>query len=550
MSHSFQYHRRFASELFHDKNLYRIPDYQRGFAWRIEDIEGFWTDIEDSMSQNLEQYFLGTIVLIPRKDGFDIVDGQQRIATLTLLFKIMLDVLDDYEEEDEDVEFLKPKIRARLFHQPDRKTSISRLKMNKNDQLYYSKYLMRSDTEEEVRREKAEKDSEKRLLRAYIYLRNKVQAVLHEGGPSSLLLYYNYLASNVLVISIEAGDDSDAFHIFESINAKGVPFSPLDLLKNLLISRSKRANRSDAVRFWDNLSEKFSEAQAFRFVRYYWMAKYELLRKKGFYRKVKAKVKSSLKPEDLIQELKEYSKIYQVILNPNSSKNHKIKKALSGLRTLTVTQVHPILLAAGNRYGITSNEFGDVADALLSFVVRKFIVGKANPNEFEKESGEIARSIGEKELDANGLRTRLRREAPKDDKFKSEFSELIIHRKNVAKYLLKQINHSYSKTKEMEVVGTVHLEHILPQKATEQWLKMFDDAQEEFLANWTQRLGNMTLLDNSLNKSIKNSSLKIKQKSYKKSAIKITKDLCRYTNWDYVDIEERQKKFANRAAKI
>ena len=548
MSHSFQYNKREIGELFAGKTLYKIPDYQRGFAWKTEEIEEFWFDINDALNQNLEQYFLGTIVLIPRKTEFEVVDGQQRIATLTMLFKIMYNKLNDYDDDD-DVLFLKNKITTLLYHEIDAQTKVERLTMNKVDKTYYSKHLLKYDVEDETRKDLAEKDSEKRLFKAYSYLSERIGEVISSGGFSMLLAYYKYLAENVMVISIEAGDDADAFHIFESINAKGVPLKPLELLKNLLISQTKKANRSDIVSFWEYLSEKFSEAQSFRFVRYFWISKYELLRKKGFYRKVRNKVKNGLKPEDLLQDLKAHLKIYEMIITPQLCPNQDTRVILSGLKTLGATQVQPVLLSAGSRYGVNSTQFTTIAKALLSFVVRKFIVGKANPNLFETESGELARSLREKTTDTRSLKAQLRNEAP-DQTFKDAFSKLEIRSNRVAKYLLKELNQSYYKTREVEIVGSTNLEHILPQTPKEAWLRMFDDGEEEYLDHWIHRLGNMTLLDDKLNKTIKNNSLKTKQKSYKKSEIKITKKLAKLPTWDYTDIEKRQKSFAQRAVNI
>ncbi len=551
MSQSFSYVRKYLGELFTDSKIYRVPEYQRSYAWEKETVEDFWGDILDAMKQQLHQYFMGTLVLIPIKSTigheYEVVDGQQRLCTMLILFAALRDEL--VNEDDEIAKFICGKLDSKIYHVPRKEKKYERVRLNRHDDRFFKKHII-GESHLDLKAQAATHDSNKRLLYAYTYLRQKARAMINKEGVEFLLDYYNFFTQKAMVITIEVLDDSDAHHIFESINAKGVPLKPMDLIKNLLISKVQRENRSDITAKWDSISSKFSESQAFRFFRYYWMSKYELLRKKGFYRRIKKVVTEELDPEELIDDLEEHSEYYYRILEPTrNSYEEGSYNALAALKTLGVTQVHPLLLAAAARFGLNSSQFGKISEALLSFVMRKFIIGTSSPNEFEIDAGKLARELREKKITTQGLISNLRNSAPNDKVFMHEFSKAKIKSSRTAKYILRQINGSYSRTQEIVVGKKVHLEHILPQSPTESWYVSFEKHDED-TNNWIDRIGNLTLLDEKLNRKVSNKSFADKKRKYKMSEIKMTKQLCANDSWGPREIEKRQKAFAKRAVGI
>ncbi len=540
------------SQVFSGDDLYRVSEYQRKYSWE-EQVDDLWSDLTYAFDLKIDSYFLGTIVIIHRSETqntyFEVVDGQQRLATLSVLIKAMYDYLDSL---DKPPQYLQPQhLDGLLFHVDYTSGNKEpRLTLNDTDNQFFQQYIMQGQHNLQKIRANARTESQKRLYNAYKFFRSKIKDMVASEDPLWIPRFFQFLCGKVRFIRIKASEDADAFQIFETINARGTPLTNAALLKNLLFSLAKREDMLSQVRnIWTRMEERLeSEKSLEQFIRYYWMSKFRHLRQRDFYRGVKTDLQKQDPFREVVRSLDTESLNYHILTHPKKQDlSAPVYGALQDIKALRVTQVYPILLSAASRCPMDSEEFSNLVTAARSFIVRYFIFGDGRPNAFERTATSLARDLRSERVSIAKAIQKLRELAPGDKEFGQYVRTAHLRKVNVAKCVLRAFNSYFDKSREFEYSSTVHLEHILPQHPNEGWLPYFSpDEIEEYV----HRLGNLTLLDFRLNRMASNSPFRKKKKEYRKSHIVITQWLLEEDKWTPEAIERRQKRFARVAPKI
>lgn len=225
-------------QFFTGKTL-EIPSYQRDYAWHTNNVDDLFDDILEAMEIGGGHY-LGTFILSAgcTRDRFKVVDGQQRLTTLTILFDAMVDALPDSE--------IKTYYRSTFLRHPVNGPKFSVLGSN---QEFFSALL---DEKNPV----PDSAGQRRLLSAYDWIRQRVQGIKNSGGDRAI---QNWLANigKLEVLEFIEPNEGKAIRMFQSVNDRGVPLSKMDIAKSLLIYYSNRFldGRLDAF-----ISEKFGTA--------------------------------------------------------------------------------------------------------------------------------------------------------------------------------------------------------------------------------------------------------------------------------------------------
>ncbi|NWF96439.1 MAG: DUF262 domain-containing protein [Candidatus Thorarchaeota archaeon] len=537
-----------------------MPEYQRCYSWDRAVIEAFWEDILEAKNSGIRQYFLGTTIVISRTldrlPHFEIVDGQQRLATLCILMAAMRDVTTQSWKKGTgrnkrcgDGDYLLDRIKDSLcYYDVATKMRYDRVKLGREDQPFFSSHILKGNTTDEQKRNDARTESNKRILNAYLFFCKHIQRSQEvDKGNEWLAQFYKYLTENVYMMSIKTTVDTDAYHVFESVNARGTELSHMQLLKSFFLAAADEADRPHLSSKLAELSSKFKEGEYLRFFRYYWMSKHGLLRKFDLYRKVKQAISLGLKSKDVVDQLDNLSNTYLDVIRVSGNWTDEVRRCLSALRSIGATQVHPLLLATADRFGRESKEFAQMAKASVDFVIRKFVIGGERPGSFESEAGELARKVNASRTDIAEVISELKKNAPDDAAFRRDFAECSIRSQRAAKYILKELERAKRDTRELDVQESVDLEHVLPKNPSEEWTKNLGDVSYE---EWVYRIGNLTLIDRGFNRSIQNKGFDLKKKTYQKSKIEITREIDAYDTWGPEQIEDRQKAFARIATKI
>jgi uncharacterized protein with ParB-like and HNH nuclease domain len=558
-------------QLFTGDARYSVPRYQRSFAWGKDEVEELWDDITSAVGRNSE-YFLGTIVL--QKIGpseFEIIDGQQRLACLTMIFSAIRNVFlaaQDERAEQVRMNFLGAKDYAR--EAPIR----PKLILNKVNNELFVQHVVESDNFENVKealRTTHPTDSNRLLLEAYLYFLERVATEAAKQGTQSdrfIVPLINCLRSSVKLITITVLSGEDASLFFESLNARGKELAVSDLVKNRLFSEAgDEVLRAEPL--WDKLESELIRRSIPDYLRHFWIAKKAdsrnlIVREKHLYRLIVQDVKDNQAAalallRDLATTATEYVKISDYNLWPDDDAYDKsFEESINDLQLFRVTQCNPLLLNAIQILG-TPKEIVKVFRTAANFSFRYFIIGNQSPGNLERQTNNIAFGIRAGTLaNARDVADAFRAINP-DPAFRNDFSlaSLSKARTKIARYTLAKLNNhlwrNAGRQGGEQVVNPdakqVNLEHVLPQSVPSTWKSHFTKGVNPL--DYVSRIGNLTLLTKKVNSEVGDASFLDKQReALNNSALPINEIFHTLSNWGDKEIEQRQAELARIAAEV
>jgi len=535
---------------FISDNYLKVPIYQRPYAWIEDNVKALFQDIKDSYP---EEYFIGTIVVTNKGDYFEIIDGQQRLATITIFYSVVRNFLLSLKD-DKGASIIEG---AYLFKQDLRtRDSQSKLELGANDNEYFKNFIVnRQSGLPNIKN----KDSHNRIEQAYNIAYRVAENEYASSSNQFARLYdlIDFLKHKVKIIVVKVSDEANAFTIFETLNDRGLSLSQADLIKNYLFN--KAGNRlieaqEKWARFTGAIEAAADENEILQFIRYHWSSKYGLTREKDLFKNIKSKTINLNQTITYLSELESDVPSYIALLNPNHSfwndYTSNSKEHIKTLLELQLYQNRPLLLALLKRFSISDIE--KAFKLIVAWSVRNLVTGSTGAGTLEKEFSNQAKLIIDGEVKTLlEFKNSIIKLVPTDDEFKNQFKIATISKNYIARYYLSEIEKIYHATKEQETsknTEIVNLEHILPEKPDFQgdW-KDFDEEQHK---TYYKRIGNLTLLDKKMNSSQKSASFVVKKDIYKQSEILITSSLSDYNNWTISNIEKRQEDFAKKAVEI
>lgn len=332
-------------------SFYEIPRFQRPYEWDSENLQQFWTDVVDD---NDVGYFVGPMVAYPsggqRKA---LVDGQQRMTTIMVALCVVRDRLEDLGETDFATGtngFVVRRDRDNkerlILEAPDGGEILNRI-------LTSQRFLPNI---------KAEHEGQLAVERAYkqfvALLDQAIEEALKDSDQTAtdvILDVRNRLLA-LQVIWVERGDEDSAYIIFETLNSRGKDLEPVDLLKNLLFSKTKasNANLDDMRNRWNDMRELLHgrRANVSNFLHHWWLSEHAFVSEKKLYKAMKEHYAKSLDAQlsdevvaDLDNAAKEYVKIAQPSLGDWEQDRKDLGRALVSLREFGVRQPRPLLLS-------------------------------------------------------------------------------------------------------------------------------------------------------------------------------------------------------------
>lgn len=539
-----------------DKNL-SVPLYQRSYAWEKKNVEDLFLDLGAAIKTNIDtEYFLGSIVLVNPNNEFEVVDGQQRLATTTIL----LAAFRDYFFKQKDTESYLDIENKYLFVRNRRsKEVVPRLKLNEVDRDFFLKYILSLPNDPD-RKTKPLRDSHKKIADAALIAKRYIENIVKStSGPrDSILDWLDFIDEKIVVIKVVVPNDSDAFAIFETLNDRGLDLALSDLLKNYLFRLS--GDRIDEAKnnwtlMYGSLEAVAKETIVKTYIRHLWSSKNGLTREKELYEQIKKNTTSKQGAIDFTVDLAEGAKIYAAFINTNSDTwnkyTDKARKCVETLNTLQITQVRPLLLSILKKF--PASEANKALPLIISWTVRFLITGKIGGGTIEDNYSELAKNVENEtiktaaDLRKDSVMTRL---VPPDKEFEEAFATVSVSKSFLARYYLSVLENQNKNEPAPELItntntDVVNLEHILPEHPSSDWSYI----SPEDCQTYYNRLGNLTLMKSKPNSDIGNKSFAVKLEEYKKSEHSLTKELEGKTVWNISDIEERQRKLAVLAVK-
>ncbi len=541
---------------------YRVPPFQRDYSWSADEWDDLWQDIVGLFDEDGESsHYMGYLVLqSPDNKRFDVIDGQQRLTTISVLILAALKHLSELVERNIDAEKnqqRKENLRASYIGYVDPVSLVSRskLELNRHNNRFYQTYLVPL---EKIPQRNLNR-SEHLLRKSFNWFKDKIKNYSSESGEE-VARFIDSIVDKLFFTVITVTDELNAFKVFETLNARGVRLSATDLLKNYLFSLISSADIHEQEFIsledrWERIvgilgSESFPE-----FLRAYWNSRNKIVRKSDLFKTIRKHIKNREEAFELIRNLDSSSSIYAALRNPADTLwNSTEKKSLQHLQMFNVRQPLALLMQVYEKF---ANEHRDWFQRILRVIevlsFRYNVICNRQTHDQERLYNRISCSVHTGELaNAVAIVHALKDIYPEDAEFKAAFRDKELRttysrNKKVVRHILFKLEKYLSGIDHDFESAQYTIEHILPEKPDEAW----NTFQEENIDKFIYRLGNMTLLEAALNREIGNCGYDKKIEKYRASQFLQTQAIAEhYNEWNESKVESRQKQLADKAAHI
>ncbi len=544
---------------------YRVPPFQRDYSWTEDEWDDLWQDILALFEEGAEpSHYMGYLVLQSSDNKqFDIIDGQQRITTISVMILAALGHLKELEGLKLDPEN-NAKRREQLqnsyigYLDPVSLVPRSKLELNRHNNRFYQTYLVPL----EKMPQRGLNASEHLLRKAFNWFKDRIKAqagVTSESGKK-LAAFIDTLVDKLFFTVITVTDELNAFKVFETLNARGVRLSATDLLKNYLFSViSTQETHETELRAleerWERIVGLLGIESFPEFLRVFWNSRNKLVRKSDLFKTIRKRIIAREQAFALLRDLDQSAAVFAALRDPQDPIwNREEKAALEQLLMFNVRQPLAMLMACHAQYFEGDRaDFTRIIRAIAVVSFRYNVICNLQTHEQERLYNEIAWNVTAGSLRRpTEILTKLREIYPDDAQFKAAFTEKEFRttnsrNKKVVRYILFEIERQQSGRDFDFERATYNLEHILPESPSEAWNHIEESKQDRLI----YRIGNMTPLETSRNRDLGNGDYASKRRVYAQSGFQITKAVAEhYETWDEAKIEARQKQLAHVAAGI
>ena len=608
--------------IFEKKMRLEVPLFQRQYVWNLEhQWAPLWEDIARKFSEYLEGrkdapvHFLGAMVLDQKLtptthvEKRQVIDGQQRLTTLQIFLAAFRDFCREQACEDLAKECDSFTLNRGMMADPE----VDKFKVwpTRLDRPQFMDVMISGSREELekrhplVRRKYARKyDPRPRMVEAYLFFHSQItEYFLGVNGEAPLAAEFalaerleecfQALKNALQVVAIDLEHDDDAQVIFETLNARGEPLLPADLLRNFIFLRAaRRGEPQEALykEYWQQFDEQFwrvtvKQGRLLRprsdlFIQHFLASRQtrDIPIKHLFveYKYWIEKQQPFATVRDELATLARQGGDFRRIISPK--KGDPIYELATFLDTFDIRTAHPLLLLLLD-VEIDGNAWPKISTALESYLLRRAVCGLTTKN-YNRIFLSLIRNLRREGVTAENLINQLHEQTgesaewPSDEAFQEAWRTRHIYQTlNNPKivHILKRLSatHFKSKMESLSIEGPLTVEHILPQGWLAHWplpdgskgmngTELWEAAAEDPRAKATrkrnaalQTLGNLTILTQPLNSAVSNSSWeKKKPELLLHSLLPINQNLHNVEVWDETAIEKRAKELFMRAVEI
>ncbi|MGL2611362.1 GmrSD restriction endonuclease domain-containing protein [Helicobacter pylori] len=534
-------------------NQFVIPIYQRVYSWEKEQCEQLWDDvIKIGGNDKMNGHFIGSILYV--LDGNTpsspllIIDGQQRLTTITLLYIALRNHSSDEVKILE--KFSRKEIESYLINNNkdgDKKFRLILSESDKDTLLSLIDKNKRKPSEPSVKIMENFKLFEEWISRWISKNTGKLETIFK--GLEKLMIVW---------IALDKEKD-DPQLIFESMNSKGIELTQTDLIRNYIIMETEVEKQKDFYnQYWRAMEEDFKQNETLfnRFVRHYLTIKTgKIPNIKKVYEAFKDyQQKEGIEIEDLLKDLQKYCGYFcQIAFKKEADKD--LNKTLSFLVDLEMDVVYPLLLELYSDYrdGVLSDQdFIPIIALTESYICRRAVCGldtRGLNKIFPSFTKKIDKKQYLKSVEKHFGSLKGKQRFPNNDEFKDLFITIDFYHFKKNKYFLERLENF--DTKEPVDTQKCNIEHIMPQTLTPEWQKDLGENFEAIHEKYLHTIGNLTLTG--YNAEYSNKSFQEKrdmEKGFKQSSLKLNQNLKDLESFGEKEIEKRANDLADWALKI
>lgn len=545
-------------ELFSNGKLYKVPLYQRDYMWEQEQWEALWEDVLETRTAPFPHYMGALVLQRVAKGPTQVIDGQQRLATLMVACVAVLDLL----RERGDLERYEL-LRARYVGSPDPGSLRwqSKLVLNETDNDFFQEFIVNLETlsSERVR---LLRGSNKRLWNALEFFKAKWRNLVppERDGEALVAAFQESMGTQLQFTTITVDDELNAYSVFETLNARSLQLTSTDLLKNYLFSLLKggRVDLDHARMKWRRIVETVEAETLPTFLRQYWISRRKIVRADRLFKVLKSEVTCREQAFALLEALDSGAVWFRALSDSNDelwAESRECREHVRALTLLDVSQHIPLLLACFSR-GFDLKRIESVLRSCLVLFFRHSVIGRRNPSELEQRFNQVAIAVSEQKLSSPKAiwlgvdgREGLRDSYVSDEDFKADFARAELARRGrkarLPRYVLFALDQNMGGPAGDFETSTATLEHVLPENPGSDWEAFSEEDRRRF----TARIGNYVLLDRDQNRNLGNLPYSQKVQAYRTSPWPTTR-LAEAADWTPQAIIGRQEKLAEVAVNV
>jgi hypothetical protein len=536
-----------------------VPLNQRRYAWDEEYVEQLFHDLTKAFDENKPIYFLGTIVLTEGPRGLrEVADGQQRLATTTILLAAIRDFLIELGDEPGAAQYQSDFL---LKYDPPSGQYKPRIRLNVEDDHFFLNTVLLPPGQRQLDSTSQYRSNDRiktAAQKAREHVRNITVALATADKPKRLYDWISFLQSSALVVSITVPSHiSDSFRMFETLNARGLQASQVDILKNFLFGKASEGIGQIHPRWMSILNTIESHGNdelLLTFIRHFWISLHGPTTENELGEEIEGKIKNEGQAVSFITELDKAATDYVALLTPIQHPRWHgypagTRKAIDIIiNDLAAVQIRPLMLAVTRKF--SPKEALEAFQLFISWSVRFLIVGGGSQGKLHRYYGARAKEVTDGKItSAKGLAESMNELVPGNKQFQEEFSRANVSKAALARYYLRAIE-LYDKEPLPQLLpnedpNAVNLEHVLPLNPSKDW-----NIDSETAATFHKRIGNMVLLGAKDNVSLGNGPFESKKKTLKDSPFTTTEYVGKRDKWDAEEIRSRQVKLAEIAPKV
>jgi hypothetical protein len=521
-----------------------VPRFQRGYSWEKKHVEAFWNDVrtfrkEKSQKNGPDRYFLGPIVIMSKLESKDVIyllDGQQRLATTTILLSVLRDIADELNFAD--AEAFAQDVQNHLISKEDVGYS---LELGELDKTYFMEAIQAYPPTPKAPTLRSHRNIQKAREILLAFVKNAVASLNPTEALIELKGIRKTLKTELIMAAIPVQSERDAFRIFETLNDRGLRLSVPDLLLNYLMGNAESdESRAQVREYWNEMIQAMGKRDINRFLRHMWVSKYGDLKNIDLFTALKTHItEKDIKALDFAKSCAAECERYVELWNASDAHLGSAAKYIRTLvRELEVESAMPVLLSAYSSFKSTDLE--TITKWILVFITRYSIIAGLDSSGMESIFFALARDIRTKMANqANGkaclaiIKSTLTKAAPSDEQVKAALQKLILEPETASYVLTRLAVRMQTGTKEIKLDES-NLEHVFPKKPSNEW------KNKEQLEPVLWHLGNLTMLGERLNSGAASKGYDFKRKQYEKSELVMARKMAEtYKTWNEAAIQER-----------
>ena len=549
-----------------------IPVYQRNYDWNQEHCERLFDDIQDIYEKEIREYFMGAFVTVcERANELLVIDGQQRLTTLSLFLLAIHNLLKDKEIQAKNVNLQKIVIEKYLIDvysmNKDKKKRIKLKQVNQDLEAYNG--LFDDDYQDDWK--------QSNIYKNYMYLKKRIKGFCkntkEKKDPQNLYDALNKV--KIVDIELERNDGNKPQLVFETINATGKRLEDSDLIRNYILMDKNRVEQEELFKnYWEPIEQNTrfyknnkTEGETSHFIWYFLIfEKGQPLKRKNVYKDFKKHIsfkgfESYEKMKEFLEKMKKFSGYYESIAFGGNSPFEYYFEMLRG--NLKQTAFYPYLLSLMDYWEKDKQGREKDVKTILQFIINYYVrrsICKKHPNEYNRFFPIISTRIEENMKTGDTYLEGFYRvfantnfaKIPDDKNLKEALlePEYNFFGSKICHYIFeKLVNHNTKE--EMKIKKSdITIEHIMPQTLTKSWKEMLESNAEEVHKKYLHSLGNLTLTG--YNPKLSNKPFEEKKRIFAESNISLNRyfEEKEVETWNENAIIKRAEHLAKKICKI